>query len=405
MKESAARLTKIPSTLVLHKPTTGIDTRLATYRHAIVDNPLENILGLHEPGRYRQANPEQPFAYDKIEDMWQEDMHDEAGQQSDTGSHSSSEDEDDDSDIRNDKNEGGDDDNNHGDKQEPIQPPTTSNPKESNSAEDQAHGNMDKDTSSVHSEPIAANTNKQPITEAPQARTEPLVETTQTVRSRAVNKRKRNEDERPQRTSARSSKRPARYRDNKTQAELHTPQQTGTQHSRTQQAHKLYRQIRKSRDKLFFIKYTIDTTNTPRWYIVQAKLSDDDDETTRNEGQYTVWFYIREHTNSKTRQLRNCRYWPEVHQLRPNGRMGQIIPIRPGRVDTLIKEQPTKYKVFEQTLNLCEAGLVGPFDFAVPKHYQQEANRIAFEEWEELKAAAQQHGLDVSDIEEIIPLH
>lgn len=74
MKESAARLTKIPSTLVIHKPAEGIDTRLATYRHAIVDNPLENILGLHEPGRYRQAQPAQPFAYDKIEDLWQEEV-------------------------------------------------------------------------------------------------------------------------------------------------------------------------------------------------------------------------------------------------------------------------------------------------------------------------------------------
>lgn len=75
-KESAARLTKIPSTLVIHKPASGIDTRLATYRHAIVDNPLENIIGLHEPGRYRQAGPNQPFAYDRIQDLWQEEVDD-----------------------------------------------------------------------------------------------------------------------------------------------------------------------------------------------------------------------------------------------------------------------------------------------------------------------------------------
>jgi hypothetical protein len=62
-KESAARLTRIPSTLVIHKPTAGIDTRLATYRHALIDNPLETTLGLHEAGRYQQAQDEAaPFA-------------------------------------------------------------------------------------------------------------------------------------------------------------------------------------------------------------------------------------------------------------------------------------------------------------------------------------------------------
>ena len=74
VKESAARLTRIPSTLVVHKPTEGIDTRLATYRHAIIDNPLENILGLHEPGRYKQTEGHRPFAYDKIEDLWGDDI-------------------------------------------------------------------------------------------------------------------------------------------------------------------------------------------------------------------------------------------------------------------------------------------------------------------------------------------
>jgi hypothetical protein len=39
---------------------------------------------------------------------------------------------------------------------------------------------------------------------------------------------------------------------------------------------------------------------------------------------------------------------------------------------------------------LLEDVLVGPFDFAVPSHYQNESHRIAFKEWEDLKSAAQQ---------------
>ena len=62
-------------------------------------------------------------------------------------------------------------------------------------------------------------------------------------------------------------------------------------------------------------------------------------------------------------------------------------------------------QVYQQHINLLKHALVGPFDFAVPRHYQQESNRIAFEEWEELKSAAAEHNVDTSNIEDIIPLY
>lgn len=103
VKESAARLTKIPSTLVIHKPTAGIDTRLATYRHAMVDNPLETVLGLYEPGRYQQANPERPFAYDRIEDLWQETVESDNDEDASSDSDSTVDDSSDDDDDRREK--------------------------------------------------------------------------------------------------------------------------------------------------------------------------------------------------------------------------------------------------------------------------------------------------------------
>lgn len=153
-----------------------------------------------------------------------------------------------------------------------------------------------------------------------------------------------------------------------------------------------------------FIKYTIDTTNTSRWYIVQVQLNDDDEQATRDEGQYRVRFLIREQANSKERQQRNCRYWPEIHELRPNGRLGKIVPIRPGRVETTLNRYPHEYQPYEQVVNLLECMLSGPFDYAVPEHYQNEAHRIAFEDWEDMKTAAARDNLDVTDIEEIVPL-
>ena len=380
-KESAARLTKIPSTLVIHKPTTGVDTRLATYRHAMIDNPLENILGLHEPGRYRQAEPEQPFAYDKIEDMWQEEINDLGNVRDDQSS-------------SDDSSDNSDDDEDRGDDTD-------------DQAADVQDNNNDRLNTTENNNTVRT-TAAQPRDNTTARNTETPQRTTGSATKATATKRKRPEEteqQQPQRASARTVSRPKRYRDSEATEKTQRTAQIGAKHpTRRDQAHKLYKRIRASRDKLFFIKYTIDTTHTQRWYVVQARVHDDDTETMRNEGKYTVWFYIREHDNSKTRQLRNCRYWPEVHQVRANGNLGPITPIRPGRVEAIVNDQPEKFRVYEQTVDLCENGIVGPFDFAVPKHYQKEANRIAFEEWEELKTAAQQHNLDVSDIEEIIPL-
>ena len=81
--------------------------------------------------------------------------------------------------------------------------------------------------------------------------------------------------------------------------------------------------------------------------------------------------------------------------------------IRPGRVNNILQHCSEKYRVYQQTINVWEQALLGPFNFAEPRDYQEhKANRIvAFEEWEELKATAPEHDVDISDIEEIIPLH
>ena len=398
-KESAARLTRIPSTLVLHKPAEGIDTRLATYRHAMIDNPLENILGLHEPGRHRQAAENRPLAYDKIEDLWHEDIDNNwplmQAPGDDTDSSSSNEDSDttvDDDDDDNNQNGHQDDDHNINNQDNPESHENTQNDQEKDdnintgNTGDSINNNVDESNTNTNARRANPSTRDNVTTPHPKKRK------TATPPHSAP----------PTRTSTRTAKRPARYQQD-TPPAITTPQDNA-QNTQRHAAHKLYKRICKSRDKLFFIKYKADTTNVHRWYVVQAKLQEDDKEQTRNEGIYTVWFYIREHQNSKSRTIRNCRFWPEVHQTRPNGMLGPIVPIRAGRVQTIIQEQPHKYKIYEHSVNLCTNTLVGPFDFAVPKHYQNEANRIAFEEWEDLKTAAAQHNIDVSDIEEIIPL-
>ena len=440
VKESAARLTRIPSTLVLHKPTDGIDTRLATYRHAIVDNPLENILGLYEPGRYKQTEDHRPFAYDKIEDLWNDDIDNNWPMMINDDSNDTSSEDSNDSDA--DDDDGNDDAQNNGNANNSTTDEDRNNT-DNNTADTDANFD-DNESNKTNTDNVDTNPNTTTTQNDSNDRTVTYPHDTPTdAHTNSANRAKHSDRKRKTtsttmqdstrnnakphgkkkqkvsitatstntqtRTSGRTTRKPTRYEqhDHTTAtATTKSPAETITQQTRTKQAHQLYKRIRKSRDKLFFIKHIIDTTNTTRWYVVQAKLDDDDDdnETTRNEGYYRVWFYIREHSNSKSRQLRNCRYWPEVHELRPNGTLGPITPIRPGRVDTVLREQPHKYKIYEHTVDLLKDALVGPFDFAIPKHYQDESHRIAFEEWEDLKSAAQQYKLDTTNIEDIIPL-
>ena len=55
IKESVARMEKLPSTLVVHKKVDGADTRLATMRGPFLCSPLEWWLRVLHQGTYQQA--------------------------------------------------------------------------------------------------------------------------------------------------------------------------------------------------------------------------------------------------------------------------------------------------------------------------------------------------------------
>ena len=74
LKESAARMEKIPSTLVLHKRTDGVDTRLASIRSPLAPSPLERWLGVLDCGAYRQAEGNPNWAFVKLDSMWSDEV-------------------------------------------------------------------------------------------------------------------------------------------------------------------------------------------------------------------------------------------------------------------------------------------------------------------------------------------
>eukprot|EP00957_Ditylum_brightwellii_P208021 15355524-Ditylum_brightwellii.AAC.1 len=71
IKENVSCLERIPNTLIIHRRTDGLDTRLRSMSGQYVANPLEQRLRVREPGTYRRANQREDFVYKKVRDMWE----------------------------------------------------------------------------------------------------------------------------------------------------------------------------------------------------------------------------------------------------------------------------------------------------------------------------------------------
>jgi hypothetical protein len=74
MKELAMRMEKLPSSLVMHKRVDALDTRLAKMEGALVSNPSERNLRFYDFGKHATAPGDANFAFEKIADLWQEEI-------------------------------------------------------------------------------------------------------------------------------------------------------------------------------------------------------------------------------------------------------------------------------------------------------------------------------------------
>ena len=73
-KELAWRLTKISSTVVVHKRVNTADTKLVEQMSGWANSPMEKNLGIYDFGRYAKAPPNEDFAFVKINEMWDEKL-------------------------------------------------------------------------------------------------------------------------------------------------------------------------------------------------------------------------------------------------------------------------------------------------------------------------------------------
>ena len=80
--------------------------------------------------------------------------------------------------------------------------------------------------------------------------------------------------------------------------------------------------------------------------------------------------------------MRNCKFWPLIREIKPDGNFGDIAVIKPPKVDETLAKKVRARGWHQGATNLAEDGLVGPFNFS---NVLGETCQIGDEAWKALE--------------------
>jgi hypothetical protein len=352
-KESATRMEKLPSTVIISKKADGVDTRLAQMESKHVMNPLENALGAYEFAEYKQAPEGSRHGFVKIEDLWQEQV-------------DGSDDED------NDSEEGGDE-TDEKDQQEDL-------PEEENTG-----GRENKDDGDTRD------------TDSEQHTQQGESDKRDGKQQERDSKLEKPKEETPQKTSP-AQQQPGLRRSNRTvntpiRFRLPPPQAFTP---RGEEYARLFETVKGSKDKLFIIR----RAGNENWRIVSVDTRRSDVETAKTRGIYYVNFWTAHPEDAKKVKRRNCRYWPEIWRLGTNNKVKRQ-PVNPKNATQFLNDTQETHKWVGTELNLQDEKVTGPFEFT--QKYRKE-NTIHNEIWSQLIIRAQETNTDTAPLDEIRPV-
>jgi hypothetical protein len=169
----------------------------------------------------------------------------------------------------------------------------------------------------------------------------------------------------------------------------------------TEQPLTLYRKIEASKSKAVIIKVPEKENNRlSQWYVAIVDWDETDETTAKNEGIYRLRWLVPHHKDSKHRRRKDCRYWPEVHELTRKGTLGPMRPISPHKAArSYINKQGWTF--YEWDTNLLTDILVGPFDLEI---INGEPDRVPKRVWDELVLQAGPQKVDISNLDRVVPL-
>jgi hypothetical protein len=163
----------------------------------------------------------------------------------------------------------------------------------------------------------------------------------------------------------------------------------------------LYRQLEASNSKAVIIKVPEqDNSRLPQWYVAVVDWDETDETAAKTEGIYRLRWLVPHHKDSKHRRRKDCRYWPEVHELTRKGSLGPMRPISPHKASrSYVNERGWTF--YEWDTNLLTDMLVGPFDLTT---VNGESDRVPKQIWDELVLQAEHQDIDISTLDRVVPL-
>jgi hypothetical protein len=167
--------------------------------------------------------------------------------------------------------------------------------------------------------------------------------------------------------------------------------------TRTQELKALWSDTEASQDKLFFIRRHETGKDLAEWHLVQVDSEEMNTTKAKRHGEYHVRYYIRNQTDSQTKKTRECKFWPLLRELQPDGYLGPIIQVRPTRVTQFLDDNPASYVWYQDTINLADLMVTGPFDFTTN-------HRLPELSWQHLLDNAEEFRINVTNINKRDPL-
>ena len=163
----------------------------------------------------------------------------------------------------------------------------------------------------------------------------------------------------------------------------------------------LWHNINNSKDKLLFIQRKEAHRVKAEWHLVQVDLEETEETKALNTGAYHIRYFIRHFQQSKHRPTRQCKFWPLIRELRPDGYFGAIVVVAPNKIPEMLKKQNTTRTWYQDTINIDDTFIAGPFNFS---RIGSESHRIHDNVWETLKNNATGRNINTDDIDKICPL-
>ena len=146
------------------------------------------------------------------------------------------------------------------------------------------------------------------------------------------------------------------------------------------------------------ISYPREGCDQPGWEIVQVDMEDDSWMKAKTTGKYHVKFWLRNAKDAKTKRVRECRYWPNIHEFKRDRRsLGPLCPIRPQVALETLRKKKGLYFWYQDTIMLEECLVVGPFNF-IQGYY------IPDTVWTLLITRAPSRNIYIEDINQVISL-